>query len=231
MKRAMAMAMGMATAIVVALGIGGCWGDEYGHLDVRTFQLEYIDPGAAIQIIEPYVFVDRGGVISSDEQTRTITVRETPDMLARIEQVLDTYDLPAPSVTLHFRIIEANGNGESDPALQDIADALPTEVFRFRNYRQIAEAVMMGREWTSIRQQAAGAGGRYSIRGQIGEVRAAEGGGTVQLGVELFRDEYGTILETHVDVREGQLLVLGSAQPDPQRGALILAVQVELARP
>jgi hypothetical protein len=231
MKKSIAMAMALAVEIGVAMGVGGCMGDEYGHLDVRTFQLEYIDPSAAIRIIDPYVFADRGGMISADEETRTITVRETPEMLERIGQVLDTYDMPAPSVTLHFRIIEANGNGESDPALQDIADALPTDVFRFRNYRQIAEAVMMGREWTSINQRASGASGRYAIRGQIGEVRVAEGGGTVQLGVELFQDNYGTVLETHVDVREGQLLVLGSAQPDPQRGALILAVEVELVRP
>lgn len=233
MRKTMAigMAMAMAMGMVMAMGAWSCMSDEYGHLDVRTFQLEYIDPSAAIRIIDPYVFADRGGMISADEQTRTITVRETPDMLARIEQVLDTYDQPAPSVKLHFRIIEANGNGESDPALQDIADALPTEVFRFRNYRQIAETVMMGLEYSSIRQRAAGVGAQFLVEGNIGEVRVAEGGGTVQLGVELFLDDYGTVFETQVNAREGQLLILGSAQPDPQRGALILAVQVELIRP
>lgn len=231
MKKSIAMAMALAVEIGVAMGAGGCMGDEYGHLDVRTFQLEYINPDAAHQIIDPYVFADRGGMTSIDEETRTITVRETPEMLARIEEVLNRYDQPAPSVRLHFRIIEANGNGESDPALEDIADALPTDVFRFRNYRQVAEAVMMGREWTSIRQRAAGVGGEFLVDGQIGEVRVAEGGGTVQLGVELLQDSFGTVFQTHVNVREGQLLVLGSAQPDPQRGAIILAVQVELIRP
>jgi hypothetical protein len=34
-----------------------------------------------------------------------------------------------------------------------------------------------------------------------------------------------------VNARIGQLLVLGSAQPDPSRGALILAVKAELIRP
>jgi hypothetical protein len=231
MKRAMAMGMAMATAMVIALGAGGCWGDEYGHLDVRTFQLESIDPGAALRIIEPYVFADRGGMTSIDDQTRTITVRETPEMLEVISQVLETYDQPAPSVKLHFRIIEADGGGQPDPALQDIADALPTDVFRFRNYRQVAEAVMMGREWTAIRQRAAGVGGEFLVRGEIGEIRVAEGGGTVQLGVELLQDDFGTIFETHVNAREGQLLVLGSAQPNPERGAIILAVQAELVRP
>jgi hypothetical protein len=223
MRKTMAMGMAMAMGMVMAMGAGS--------LDVRTIQLEYIGPSAAIRIIDPYVFADRGGMISADEQTRTITVRETPDMLARIEQVLDTYDQPAPSVKLHFRIIEANGNGESDPALQDIADALPADVFRFRNYRQIAEAVMMGLEWSSIRQRAAGVGGEFLVEGNIGEVRMAEGGGTVQLEVQLLWDNFGTVFETHVNAREGQLLILGSAQPAADRGALILAVQVELIRP
>ncbi|UCC73475.1 MAG: hypothetical protein JSV86_02625 [Gemmatimonadota bacterium] len=211
--------------------VAGCQNGGYGDLEVQTFQLEYIEPDAAYQIIDPYVFRDRGGMTSIDNQTRTITVRETPEMLARIEQVLETYDQPAPSVKLHFRIIEANGTGESDPALQDIQDALPTGVFRFRNYRQLAEAVMMGREWTSIRQRVAGVGARFYVEGQIGAVRVAEGGGTVQLEVSLLLEEHGTVFETAVNAREGQLLILGSAQPDPQRGALILAVQVELVRP
>lgn len=231
MKRAMAMTMGVAMAMGMAMVIGGCERDGYSHLDVRTFQLEYIDPDAALRIIDPYVFADRGGMTSVDGQTRTITVRETPEMLATIEQVLERYDQPAPSVKLHFRIIEANGEGEPDPALEDIVEALPASVFRFRNYRQIGEAVVMGREWTSIRQLAAGAGGQFLVQGDVGEVRVAEGGGTVQLGVELLQDRFGTVFQTHVNVREGQLLVLGSAQPDPERGAIILAVQAELVTP
>jgi hypothetical protein len=231
MKKPIAMAMVLAVEIGVAMGAGGCMTDEYGHLDVRTFQLEYIEPDAAYRIIDPYVFADRGGMTSMDDETRTITVRETPEMLSRIGEVLDRYDQPAPGVRLHFRIIEADGNGEPDPALQDIEDALPKDVFRFRNYRQVAEAVMVGLEHSEITQRAAGGGGRYVVQGYIGEVRAAEGGGTAQLHVELFVSGEGTVFQTEVNAREGQLLVLGSAQPDPERGALILAVQVELFRP
>jgi type II secretory pathway component GspD/PulD (secretin) len=212
--------------------VAGCQSGGYGDLDVRTFQLEYIEPGAAHQIIDPYVFADRGGVISVDDETRTITVRETPEMLSRIEQVLQQYDQPEPSVQLHFRIVEANGGSRaSDPALEDIEAALPKDVFRFQNYRQVAEAVMVGTEWTRISQRVAGIGGTYIVRGRIGEVRVAEDGGTVQLEVELLAEEFGQAFETSVNARVGQLLVLGSAQPQADRGALILAVRAELVTP
>ena len=232
MKMKMTMAMAMGLALVAGCQRGG---DEYGDLDVRTFQLEYMDPNAAYAVIDPYVFSDRGGMISVGiEQTRTITVRETPEMLARIGEVLERLDRPAPTVRLHFRIIEADGGGAgADPALEDIRAALPEDVFRFKNYRQIAEAVMTGSEYSAISQQVGGAGAIFEIEGNIGEVRAAEDGGTVQLevGLNALSAMYAPAFRTTVNARVGQLLVLGTAQPDPERGALILAVQVELERP
>jgi hypothetical protein len=69
------------------------------------------------------------------------------------------------------------------------------------------------------------------IEGTIGEVRTTDDSGTVKLQVSLFADKFGNIFTTGVNARIGQLLVLGSAQPDPERGALILAVRAELERP
>ncbi len=223
----------LAATGVVATAVGsavGCGDGEGRVLDVRTFQLEYLEPAAAHRIIDPYIFSERGGSMSMDEQTGTITVRETSEMLGRIEEVLQRYDRPEPSVRLHFRIIEANGSGGGDPAPPEIEQALPKDVFRFKNYRQVAEAVMTGIEWSEISQHVAGAGGEFEIDGRIGEVREAEGGGTVQLQVGL-NTMFGRAFQTSVNARVGQLLVLGTAQPDPKRGALILAVRAEIERP
>jgi Bacterial type II/III secretion system short domain len=226
------MRMAMVFAVVVGFG-GGCGeGGENGDLDVRTFQLEYLEPAAAHRIIDPYVFADRGGMVSRDEQTGTITVRETPEMLDRIGEVLQRYDLPEPSVILHFRLVEANGGVPSDdPRLEEIVQALPEDIFRFKNYRLIGETVMTGIEWSEVAQGVVADGKRYMIEGSIGEVRTTEEGGTVRLQVSLLTDNYGQIFSTGVNARIGQLLVLGSAQPDPQGGALILAVRAELERP
>ncbi len=228
------------TVMLVALVLAGGWviargftsSDEYGDLEVQTFQLEYLEPGAANQIIDPYVFADRGGMVSLGEHTRTITVRETPEMLSRIEEVLVKFDQPEPSVKLHFRLVEANGDlAPEDPQLDEIAEALPADVFRFKNYRLIGETVMTGIEWSQVSQGVVADRERYTIEGTIGEVRTTDDGGTVKLQVALYAEKYGNIFTTGVNARIGQLLVLGSAQPDPQRGALILAVRAELERP
>jgi hypothetical protein len=229
----------LTLALVLVLLLGG-WvvarmfsaSDEYGDLQVQTYQLEYLEPAAANRIIDPYVFADRGGMISMDEQTRSITVRETPEMLSRIEEVLKRFDQSEPSVKLHFRLVEANGEvSPEDPRLEEIAAALPEDVFRFKNYRLIGETVMTGIEWSGVSQGVVADGQRYMIEGNIGEIRATGDSGTVKLQVTLHADRYGAVFSTGVNARIGQLLVLGSAQPDPNRGALILAVRAELERP
>jgi hypothetical protein len=226
-------------ALVVVLLLGG-WlvanmflaSDEYGNLEVETYQLEYLEPAAANQIIDPYVFADRGGMISLGEGTQTITVRETPEMLSRIEEVLKRFDQPEPSVKLHFRLVEANGSvTPEDPRLEEIAAALPEDVFRFKNYRLIGETVMTGIEYSGVAQGVVADGERYMIEGNIGEIRATGDSGTVKLQVTLHADRYGAVFSTGVNARIGQLLVLGSAQPNPERGALILAMRAELERP
>ncbi len=236
MRRKTLMTATLAVAIgIVVTAVGytaGCGGGEGRDLDVRTFQLEYLEPAAAHRIIDPYIFGERGGLVSRDDQTRTITVRETPEMLSRIEEVLKRYDQPEPSVKLHFRLVEANGTvAAEDPRLEEIAAALPADVFRFKNYRLIGETVMTGIEYSGVAQGVVAGGERYMIEGSIGEVRSTDDGGTVKLQVTLHADRYGTIFSTGVNARIGQLLVLGSAQPDPNRGALILAVRADLERP
>jgi type II secretory pathway component GspD/PulD (secretin) len=226
------MVMIAAAALSLTAGCGGQGGGpSFRGLEVRTFKVQYIQPEAAARIIDPYVFVDRGGSRTYDNENGLITVRETPEMLSRIEEVLARYDVAEPSVQLHFRLIEADGAAASDPALDDIRAALPSEVFRFRNYQQVAEAVMTGSEWGNIAQEVATPKSRYHIEGRIGEVRRAEDGGTVQLEVALSAPGIGTIFGTSVNARVGQLLVLGSAQPQPRTGALILAVRAELVQP
>ncbi len=231
-KSLMWMLTAMGIAATVVGGSVGCGDGQGRDLEVRTFKLEYLEPAAAHRIIDPYIFGERGGSVSMDEQTRTITVRETAEMLSRIEEVLTRYDQPEPSVKLHFRLVEANGKpAADDPRLEEIAAALPADVFRFKNYRLIGETVMTGIEYSGVAQGVVADGQRYMIEGGIGEVRATGDSGTVRLQVTLQADRYGTVFSTGVNARIGQLLVLGSAQPDPDRGALILAVRADLERP
>lgn len=219
----------------VAILLAAC--DTAREMEVRTFELQYIRPDVAASIISLYVSGERGGDVAVQQDPRLLTVRESPEMLDRIAQVLAKYDQPSPGVRLHFRLVQANGqgSGETDSELQEIRDALPENVFRFKNYRQVAEAVMTGIEHSGI-SQAVSSGGTleqnrppYHIEGQIGEIRASGDSGTVQLQIALRAGSF-RFFETAVNARLGQLLVVGSAQPLPNRGALILTVRPELER-
>ena len=78
-------------------------------------------------------------------------------------------------------------------------------------------------------EQRLGSEGRVlSINAYINDVRSTGDSGVVSLEVRLFADGYGDVLQTSVNVRAGQTIVLGSTQPDPRGETLILTVRPEI---
>ncbi len=218
----------VATSIAMALAAVGCgWG---GELDTRTFELTYLEPGNAAQIIDPYVYGDRPdapGALSV--AGNLLTVRETLDNLEKIARVLEQYDKPAPSVRLRFQIIEANGATATDPAIADIEAALQ-ELFRFEGFRLLEEAVLGGAAGSRMMENLHHdrLGGRAAIEAAIREVRAVRDSGTVRLDVALRLNRYGPVIETSINVRAGQTVILGKAKIGDELGTLILTVRAEL---
>lgn len=198
------------------------------QLDTRTFELEYLDAREASQIIDPYVYGDRPEAPGQVSVTgNLISVRETADNLDKIARVLAEYDRPTPSVRLHFKIIQADGWRTTDTAIADVEAAL-RKLFRFQGYRLVAEALIGGVEGSRLAQAVAGEGGPYAIRARIEDVRASGDSGTVRIGVALFLQNAGDVIETTVNLRAGQTAVLGNAQADPTKPTLILTVRPEL---
>jgi hypothetical protein len=197
-------------------------------LETHTFELEYLNAGAAAQIVDPYVFADRPdspGRISIAENL--ITVRETRDNLERIGRLLERYDTPPPSVRLHFQVIGANGSSTTDSAIADVESVL-RRLFQFRGYRLLAQAMLGGVEGSGTEQRMSSEGRGLIIRSYINDVRSSGDSGVVHLEVQLFASGYGDVLQTSVNVRAGQTIVLGSTQPDPQGETLILTVRPEI---
>ncbi len=217
-------------AMSLAVGFLSC--TRGPSLDTRTFELQYLDPGTAAQMIEPYVYGDRPegnrGMISL--AGNLITVRETPDNLDKIARVLVQYDKPSPMAQLRFKIIEADGAAQTDSAIADVESVL-RRLFRFRGYRLLAQAMLGGLEGSDVQQQAAGGDQRFGIRARIQDIRGVGDSATVRLGVGVWDATEGPLLETTVTVRTGQTVVLGSTQSRPSGRTLILAVQAELVNP
>ncbi len=217
----------VGAAIIWFLGMNVVAGPE---LETQTFELQYLGSHAAAEIVDPYVFADRPdapGRISVAQNL--LTVRETRDNLERIQRVLERYDTPPPSVRLHFQVIGANGSSTTDSAIAGVESVL-RRLFNFRGYRLLAQAMLGGVEGSSMEQRMSSEGRGLAITAYINDVRSAGDSGVVHLEVQLFASGYGDVLQTSVNVRAGQTIVLGSTQPDPQGETLILTVRPEIVK-
>jgi len=213
---------------LVGLGVlTACSGPE---LDKRTFALKYLRGEEARDIILPYVYDDRPdapGLVSY--KGTLITIRETPDNLEKIARVLAQYDRPAPSVQLHFQIIQADGATQSDPAIAEVEGAL-RKLFRFRGYRLVGEGLMSSTEYGESAQEIGGAGGPYTIVAHIGDVSGSADSGMVRLEASLTIPRVGQALRASVSLRTGQTAVLGNARLNPEGATVILTVRPELVQ-
>ncbi|HUP20494.1 MAG TPA: hypothetical protein VM778_11130 [Gemmatimonadota bacterium] len=220
MRRILVTVTGAALAVLAA-----CDGPA---LDTRTYQLRYLPPREALSMVEPYVFRDRddrAGTLSI--AGAALTVRETPDNLAKIERMLEQFDRPQPLVMLHFQIIRANGGGDGDPAIAEVEREL-RRLFRFSGYELLAETRVGTMQGSGVRQIARGGGEAFFIEGGVQEVRVRPDGTTLTLELGLSTESVPNALRTQVTIPTGHAVVLGTAETESS-GALIVVVRAELA--
>jgi hypothetical protein len=198
-------------------------------LETRTFDLQHLDPQVAYEIVFPYVYLDRPqdpGTLSYSRESRTLAVRERPDNLDQIARVLEERDSPRPGVALYFQVIDAVGDAgvAPDPKLAEVESAL-REVFRFRSYRLVGEAVVRASDRSDFSQRIAGPAA-HAIKGRLWSVQSRDDGQlSARLTVEFWSDQHTSALETTVNLVDGRTLVLGTAGGRGDESALILAVR------
>ena len=199
-------------------------------LETQTFELRFLEPHEARDLIRPYVWDDRAGAAGTMSATdNMISVRETGDNLDRIAAVLEEFDLPQPTVRLNFQLIEANGAAQGDPAIADVEAEL-RRLFRYEGYRLVNEAVVGGMEGSHI-EQVVGTNWNeegWIITASIGSVRVIDDSGWVQMEVGVRSPTRGAFM-TRVNARIGQTMVVGNAELMTGGGTLILTVRPEIA--
>ena len=205
-----------------------CASEGSPRLDVRTFTLQHRSGYEAAELVQPYVFSNRDGAPGSMSATpEAISVRETPDNLDRIAQLLDDFDQPIPTLRLRFQLIEADSFQDPDPAIADVVQEL-RGLFRFEGYRLLGEALvgvtggtMDSQEFT---QRFLGTDEVFQVRSEVRPQRL----GTVRLApVQLWEGERDVLLETSVSVSSGQTVVIGGARARVGGRSFILTVTAE----
>lgn len=226
MTRKMGLTTAFASvAFLPIIGAGSC--DGRVELATQTFELQYMHPEEAVEMIAPYVYPEREGAAGLVTHfSGGVTVRETRENLARIQEVLRNYDLATPGVRLHFQLIEANGFSGTDSRIADVRRALE-ELFRFEGYRLIAEPQMAAMEGTGSSQMIGGSGDGmdgYYLEARVQDIRGRGDRASVILSVNL-RGPAMARIETALAVPVGETVVLGSSQAGTE--TLILTVRPE----
>jgi type II secretory pathway component GspD/PulD (secretin) len=230
MKTKMTMSATMASLVAVTL-LGAC--ERPSRVEVRTFALEHLDPGEAMNLIDPYVYGEREGTPGAVSTTGgALTVRETRENLERIEGVLSEFDRPRPETRLHFQLIEADGFSESDARIAVVEQEL-RRVFQFRGYRLAGETLVTASDASNLHQELRSADGDYAIT--VGNMYSTAPGVVRLEEIRLWApapDGEGrsqrVALQTTVNIRPGQTLVLGSSPKDGSTATLFLAVRADL---
>jgi hypothetical protein len=215
-------ALGRTLALAGTLGtLAACRPDP--SLETQTFRVNTLQPHEVAELIAPYVDGNREGAPGAVSVIDgALTVRETADNLSRIERVLAEFDRPRPDMRLHFQLIEADGFTDSDPRIADVEDQL-RQLFQFRGYRLAGEATVTATDRAEIVQALRASDGMYEIQSNVYRI----GGGQTRLeGVRLV-SENGFHLETSVNIRAGQTIVLGSAPKEGSSATLFLTVRAE----
>src|SRR5688500_100813 len=215
----------MIPVLLGTFALGGCAAADDGD-ETRTIELAHMKPEQAQLLVEPYM--GDGARLRATEKPAALTITASSGKLDQLEELLRRYDVASPGVRLRFQIIEADGFTTRDAAIGDVETAL-REVFRFQGYRLIAEALAAGSSYSRTLHQLVGPGEvSFQLIVEVGKVTATQSGKAADLHVRLEGAGRGTILESSVTVPHGQTVVLGTARPLPNMGALILVVRPEI---
>ncbi len=80
---------------------------QYDDMVLRTFHLNYMDAKKAINLIRTMIQVRKAYV---NEESNSIVVRDSEDVVAVVEKILDANDLPEAEVVLDVEVIEISDN-------------------------------------------------------------------------------------------------------------------------
>jgi len=87
---------------------------QYDDLTLRTFHLSYMDAKKAVNLIRTMLQVKK---IHVNEETNSLVVRDTADIVAVVEKIIDANDVPDPEVILEVEIIEVSDKNAKNVGL------------------------------------------------------------------------------------------------------------------
>jgi hypothetical protein len=218
------------------------WGQDNGKVVGKLIQLKYVDASRANNLAA--VFVDARGLgLQADDYLHFIAVRGTEEKVAAFEEAVKKIDVPPLDFELTVYLISttAQAGDQLPEALASTAKQLHG-VFAYKGYQLLDSFVLRGRDG----QNSGSAEGTlknaaYTFRYN----RASVHDGTPRivnlqiLNLQIrtpsgYHDEKGNIqykstgLNSDIDIRDGQKVVVGKSDINNGENPLILVVTAKV---
>ncbi|HJQ32554.1 MAG TPA: hypothetical protein VJ866_10255 [Pyrinomonadaceae bacterium] len=121
----------------------------------RVFEIRNRDPQSIARILAPLTSGFRGAVVSSNQEFRTISVRDFPENIAVIEEAIrrfDTPEVPRPSIEFRVHMLVASNDeatpGRYAPYPAELAGVVKQlqSTLGYKNYSLMGSQVLRGKE-------------------------------------------------------------------------------------
>jgi hypothetical protein len=220
--------LGVAVAVLVA---GSALAADQS---LRVFKMHFRPANEATALVEPLLSTE--GSVLLQPGLNAITVRDTPEVLARVAEALAKWDVTPPVYKVRVRVFLASRESRPaegpTPAIPELGERLH-QLFPFTNYQEVATVQVTATDGSTVE---AAAGERYHLRFVVRSV--PQDSERVQLAqLELTRRERGKdnaevlrpLVRSTVTLLMKQHSVLGSASAEDAHKALFLVLLAERA--
>ena len=118
----------------------------------RIFEIKHRDPIVLHRVIQPLGSGFKGATISSNQEFRTLTVRDFPENIAAMEEAikrLDTPEAPRPDIEFHVHILIASDAAvapEEVPAELNDAIKQMKATLKYKTYSLMTSSILRAKE-------------------------------------------------------------------------------------
>lgn len=207
-----------------------------GAPSVRLFTIKFRDASDVVTLISPLLSVK--GSVTSQPRLRTVTVEDAPDILEKVQALINAYDVPPRNVeftvTLILATLADEGKQSISREVRGIAETLP-DITRWTNYKTLDSVKITGSEGARSSRELADL---YKVEFDLESV--SESRGIIRLNpFSLQRGErdatgavrYRSVYTTTVNLKNEKLLTIGATKSETSPRALFLAIRARIEAP
>ncbi|GEM_PF-1282197 len=217
--------------ITVTMKQGSSYSDV--KYETRTYQIKNRGVREIYELIKPFLSDASGSDrVSVSKALKTITVYTNQEKLAKIEKIIQQYDVPLKQIWVEVLLVRAKGNGGKKVVLPDEIKELASQlksVFKFTDYEIIGKADGIGLEGSTIQtsvnmtyrnsQPSFQISGGLEINGDIIRLN--------KFTVDVVAPMHSKI-STTVNIPDGSKMILGVYRGGVGDGSLITVVTAKI---